>query len=111
MHILSWNAYCAAITRAQKATEEEGDGDSDGSVVMQYVRPRLCDAIATVLFETSSKCLDAFLDPTVKVFEWRHEYSGSSRRLCVVIRREGNEVIVSLYPIPSPSSRPFIGLN
>ena len=72
MHFLDWKAYRA----------------SDDQVV-QWAGPRLCDAVATVLFETNPKCLEDFLNPKVKVFEWRRHLHD------VVIRRSGNEVIVS----------------
>lgn len=80
--------------------------DSDSYVnstdaVIEYARPRLCDAVATVLFETGPKCLDDFMNPAVKTFEWRHSYHLSSRftgHLSVVIRREGNKVLVSVTP-------------
>jgi hypothetical protein len=80
MHILRWEKY----TNLRQQNE-----------VVKYVRPRLCDAIATVLFETSPKCLNDFLDGLFKVFEWRHEFSQSGRQACVLVRRVGNEVIVS----------------
>lgn len=63
--------------------------------VVQTAMPRLCDGVATVLFETSPQCLDDFLDPKVKLFEWGCYASQSSSSSSVVIRREGNEVIVS----------------
>jgi hypothetical protein len=53
--------------------------------------PRLCDAVATVLFRTNPKCLQDFLDPNVKVFEWR------KRPKYLMIHREGNQVVVGTY--------------
>jgi hypothetical protein len=73
MHFLDWKAYRA----------------SDSQVV-QCARPCLCDAVTTVLFETNPKCLADFLNPKVKVFEWRRDLHD------VIIRRSGNEVIVGL---------------
>ncbi|KAF2464694.1 uncharacterized protein BDR25DRAFT_318961 [Lindgomyces ingoldianus] len=62
--------------------------------VVLSVRPRLCDGVATVLFKTSPNCLDAFLNPQVKVFEWRRDVT-RPRNHCLsgVIRRVGNEVL------------------
>jgi hypothetical protein len=72
------------------------------SPIIEYVLPRLCDAVATVLFETDRKCLDDFLDSEVRIFEWRHTYhasSLSSGRLSVIIRREDYRVVVSIIPL------------
>lgn len=74
MHILDAKAY----------TSSQDD-------VVKTARPRLCDAVATVLAYTSSECLRAFLDPEVEVFEWRRLGN------CVMIRREGNKVLVGNY--------------
>lgn len=79
MHLVIWESF-ANLRRHDR--------------IVQYVRPRLCDAVATVLFETSPKCLDDFLDGNVRVFEWRHEFSQSSRHLCLIVRREDNIVMV-----------------
>ncbi|KAF1932552.1 uncharacterized protein M421DRAFT_1181 [Didymella exigua CBS 183.55] len=59
--------------------------------VMKAARPRLCDAIATVLAYTNEECLREFLDPEIEVFEWRRNNN------CVLIRREGKEVVVGNY--------------
>lgn len=59
--------------------------------IVKIARPRLCDAVATVLAYTSPECLEAFLNPEVEVFEWRRLGN------CVMIRREGREVIVGNY--------------
>jgi hypothetical protein len=80
MHLLRWQVYAAS------RRDDE---------MIQPVCPRLCDAIATVLFETSSECLDRFLDARVRVFEWRHNFSHSGHQLCAIIRRDGNVVFVS----------------
>jgi hypothetical protein len=64
-------------------------GDEDR--IVQNARPRLADAVATVLHLTHPKCLADFLDPKVKIFEWCRS------KHCVLIRREGNEVIVGTY--------------
>jgi hypothetical protein len=73
-HVLNAQAYTSATDTATKAA-----------------RPRLCDAVATVLAYTSPECLEAFLNPEVEVFEWRRLGN------CVMIRREGNQVVVGNY--------------
>lgn len=74
MHVLDAKAYTAATDPVVKAA-----------------RPRLCDAVATVLAYTSPECIAAFLDPEVEVFEWRRLIN------CVMIRREGRNVVVGNY--------------
>ncbi|KAJ4378150.1 hypothetical protein N0V83_000983 [Neocucurbitaria cava] len=64
-------------------------GSSDK--IIQSALPRICDAVVTVLYLTSPKCLADFLDPTVKIFEWRRDGN------CLMIRREGNNIIVGTY--------------
>lgn len=59
--------------------------------VVQSTFPRLCDAVATVLYLTNPNCLHDFLDANVKVFEWRRDGN------CLLIRRHGNEVIVGTF--------------
>ncbi|KAJ4313528.1 hypothetical protein N0V94_006914 [Neodidymelliopsis sp. IMI 364377] len=59
--------------------------------VVKTARPRLCDAVATILAYTSQECLEAFLDPNVEVFEWRRLGN------CVMIHRQGNQVFVGNY--------------
>jgi hypothetical protein len=63
----------------------------DEDAVVQRARPRLVDAVATVLYLTSPKCLADFLNLDVQVFEWRR----NKRRM--MIRREGNKVIVGKF--------------
>jgi len=63
----------------------------DEDRLVQLALPRLCDAVATVLYLTSPKCLTDFLDPNTKVFEWRRDGN------CLLIRREGNQIIVGTY--------------
>ncbi|XPS73343.1 hypothetical protein M3J09_005492 [Ascochyta lentis] len=74
MHVLDANSYL-----------------SSKDDVVKTARPRLCDAVATILAYTSLKCLEDFLDPEVEVFEWRRLGN------CVMIRRERNEVLVGNY--------------
>ncbi|CAO2647937.1 Nn.00g088590.m01.CDS01 [Neocucurbitaria sp. VM-36] len=59
--------------------------------ITQSAHPRLCDAVVTILYLTSPKCLVDFLNPTVKVFEWRRDGN------CLMIRRQGNHIIVGTY--------------
>ncbi|KAF1841991.1 uncharacterized protein K460DRAFT_419968 [Cucurbitaria berberidis CBS 394.84] len=73
-HLLNVNAY-----------KESND------LIIKSAYPRLCDAVVTILQLTTPKCLVDFLDPNVKVFEWRRNGN------CLMIRREGNEVIVGTY--------------
>ncbi|KAF2828585.1 hypothetical protein CC86DRAFT_404488 [Ophiobolus disseminans] len=74
MHLLASKAYLA--------TEDP---------LAQNALPRLCDAVATVLYLTSPKCLADFLDPNIAVFEWRRNGN------CLMIRRQGNEVVVGTF--------------
>lgn len=74
MHVLDAQAYTASTDSVIKAA-----------------RPRLCDAVATVLAYTSPECLADFLNPEVEVFEWRRLIN------CVMIRREGRDVTVGNY--------------
>lgn len=63
----------------------------EGDDVVRLARPRLADAVATVLYNTSPKCLADFLNPEVKTFEWRRDGN------CIMIHRKGNEVIVGSF--------------
>lgn len=74
MHVLEAKAYTATTDLVTKAA-----------------RPRLCDAVATVLAYTNEECLRDFLNPEIEVFEWRRNNN------CVLIRREGNHVMVGNY--------------
>jgi hypothetical protein len=78
MHIIDWRAYINSNDR-----------------IVEYVRPRLCDGIATLLFETSRKCLDEFLDPEVGMLEWRRTGGQADRNSSAVVRRVGGRVYVS----------------
>lgn len=64
---------------------------ADDDHVVQAARPRLADAVATVLYQTSPKCLTDFLRPDIKVFEWCRDGNH------VMIRRSGKEVIVGTF--------------
>ncbi|KAF2828610.1 hypothetical protein CC86DRAFT_437982 [Ophiobolus disseminans] len=63
--------------------------------LLQQARPRLCDAVATILSHTSKECVEAFLDPAIKEFVYRREVERGG--LVLIIRREGNEVICGAY--------------
>ncbi|KAF3042441.1 hypothetical protein E8E12_009365 [Didymella heteroderae] len=74
MHVLDAKTYTSSIDPVTKAA-----------------RPRLCDAVATVLAYTNEECLRDFLNPEIEVFEWRRNNN------CVLIRREGKQVMVGNY--------------
>lgn len=66
-------------------------------LLVRHARPRLCDAVATVLSHTSKECLEAFLNPGVKGFVYRRKVDNNEGGLILIIRREGNEVICGAY--------------
>jgi hypothetical protein len=74
MHILDAKTYISSTDPVSKAA-----------------RPRLCDAVATVLAYTNEQCLRDFLNPEIEIFEWRRNNN------CVLIRREGRKVMVGNY--------------
>ncbi|KAF3050226.1 hypothetical protein E8E11_009977 [Didymella keratinophila] len=74
MHVLDAKAYTSST-----------------DLVMKVARPRLCDAVATILAYTHEDCLRDFLNPEIEVFEWRRNNN------CVLIRREGKQVMVGNY--------------
>jgi hypothetical protein len=80
MHLIDLDAYFNAVTHN-----------------VRCARPRLCDAVATVLSHTSKACLEAFLAPSIREFAYRRELDGSKGGLILIIRREGNEVICGAY--------------
>ena len=86
MHIIDWK------------TPLEPDWDIEGQFILHYVHPRLCDIVATLLFESHPSALDAFLDETNTIVEWwyRPQYStqGASN---IVIRRNGDEVTIGIF--------------
>jgi hypothetical protein len=65
------------------------------NALLQLAKPRLCDAVATVLSHTSKECLEAFLDPNVKEFAYRRELDRNKAGTVLIVRREGNTVFVS----------------
>jgi hypothetical protein len=80
MHVIDLDAYFRAATH-----------------LLPHARPRLCDAVATVLSHTSTACLEAFLDPTVQEFTYRRELDRSKGGMIFVIHRKGNEVVCGAY--------------
>jgi hypothetical protein len=70
-------------------------GSSDP--LISNARPRLCDAVATVLSHTSKECLEAFLDPSTNEFIYRRKVDNNEGGLILIIRREGNEVVCGAY--------------
>jgi hypothetical protein len=65
--------------------------------LLEEARPRLCDAVATILSHTNKECLEVFLNPSVKAFTYRREVDNSKGGLILIIHREGNEVICGGY--------------
>lgn len=65
--------------------------------LLQRARPRLCDAVATVLSHTSKECLEAFLDPSIREFVYRRKVDNNEGGRILIIRRDGNEVICGAY--------------
>jgi len=65
--------------------------------LVHEARPRLCDAVATILSHTSKECLEAFLDPSIEHFTYRREVDRSKGGLMLIVRREGNEVVCGAY--------------
>jgi hypothetical protein len=67
--------------------------------LVEAAYPRLSDAIATILSHTDRDCVEAFLDPRVEEFVYRREVNRSAAGSIIVVRRKGNQIIVS-YPSP-----------
>jgi hypothetical protein len=65
------------------------------NALLQEAKPRLCDAVATVLSHTNKECLEAFLDPNVNEFAYRRELDKNKAGTVLIVRREGNTVFVS----------------
>ncbi|KAJ4305172.1 hypothetical protein N0V90_000703 [Kalmusia sp. IMI 367209] len=83
MHVLDWPSL--------------NNVHDDLHIILQHVKPRLCDAVATVLFESDPMVLDAFLNPEKKMVEWWNRTAACSRRSNIVIRRNGKEVLVATF--------------
>lgn len=70
---------------------------SSKDALVQAARPRLCDAVATVLSHASIECVEAFLDPRVREFVYKREVEGRKGGNVVIVRREGNSIVVSIH--------------
>ncbi|KAJ4350270.1 uncharacterized protein N0V89_008891 [Didymosphaeria variabile] len=91
MHIIDWKTLMGPDYLGP-------DPDDEGKFLLHFAKPRLCDVVATLLFESDPSALDAWLDPSNKVVEWwhslHHSYPGVFK---TVIRRDGNEVTVGTF--------------
>ncbi|KAJ4377876.1 hypothetical protein N0V83_000706 [Neocucurbitaria cava] len=65
--------------------------------LLQHAKPRLCDAVATILSHTNQQCLEAFLDPNIEDFAYRREIDRNKAGLTLIVRRKGNEVVAGAY--------------
>jgi hypothetical protein len=91
MHIFDWKMFVGPDHMGP-------DSDDEEKFLLQFVQPRLCDAVATALFESDPAALDAWLDPSKKVVEWWHSPHYLHRGvLRTVFRRDGNNVIVGTF--------------
>ena len=70
---------------------------SPHDALAQAARPRLGDAVATILSHANKACLQAFLDPRVTEFAYRRELDRSKAGLILVVRRQGNKVVAGAY--------------
>lgn len=71
--------------------------------LVQAASPRLCDAVATVLSHTSAECVESFLDPGVMEFVYKREVEGRKGGNMVIVRREGNSIVVSKHVFSKPT--------
>ncbi|KAF2445082.1 hypothetical protein P171DRAFT_514206 [Karstenula rhodostoma CBS 690.94] len=91
MHIIDWKTLMGPDYMGP-------DPDDEEKYLLHFVKPRLCDAVATLLFESDPFSLDAWLDPSKKVVEWWHSPHYLHRGVMrTVIRRDGNDVIVGTF--------------
>jgi len=88
--------FAGDLPRAMRVVDLEAYFTATDALV-RHARPRLCDAVATVLSHTSNECLGAFLNPRVREFVYRRKVDNNDGGLILVIRREGNEVICGAY--------------
>ncbi|KAL5377974.1 hypothetical protein DPSP01_009420 [Paraphaeosphaeria sporulosa] len=65
MHIIDWKTLMGPDHTGP-------DPDDEEEFLLHFVKPRLCDAVATILFESVPSALDAWLDRSKKVVEWWH---------------------------------------
>lgn len=86
MHIIDWKTLL------------KPDPDIEGQFILDYVYPRLCDVVATIIFESHPPALDAFLNMFNTTVEWWHRpHYPAPGTFNIVIRRHQNEVIVGTY--------------
>jgi hypothetical protein len=87
--------YSQSIWRLHVIDLERYFNTQDPLVEAAY--PRLGDAIATILSHTNRACVEDFLDPRVEEFVYRRELDRSTAGSILVVRRNGNAVIVSFF--------------
>ena len=86
MHIIDWKTLL------------KPDPDIEGQFILDFVYPRLCDVVATMLFESHPPALEAFLNMSNTTVEWWHRpHYPAPGTFNIVIRRFKNEVIVGTY--------------
>lgn len=91
MHILDWKTLTGPHQTGPDPDEEE-------KFLLHFIKPRLCDAVATLLFESDPSALDAWLDPSKKIVEWWHIPHYLHRGVVrTVVRRDGSDVIVGTF--------------
>ena len=81
---------------------------------------RLCDGVATTLWNFDQDAFTKFFDKNTNTFEWRNiawkKDTGKRSSFCsLIIRRQGSEVVVSqrpfLPPPPSPLPLPIFHIH
>ncbi|KAF1947801.1 hypothetical protein EJ02DRAFT_307242, partial [Clathrospora elynae] len=65
--------------------------------LLEQAKPRLCDAVATILSHTSKECLEAFLNPSIGEFAYRRELDRNKAGTVLIVRRKGNKVFAGAY--------------
>ncbi|KAF1836937.1 hypothetical protein BDW02DRAFT_645742 [Decorospora gaudefroyi] len=70
---------------------------STSDPLLRLARPRLCDAVATLLSHTNAECVASFLCPSVGEFVYRRELDRNKAGTVVVVRRQGNTVFAGIY--------------
>ena len=72
--------------------------ENTADVGFLYVSPRLCDAVATILFQAGPGILEAFIDlHDHKTFEWCRRNPTSSEADGFVVRRDHTAITVGVY--------------
>ncbi|KAL1609891.1 hypothetical protein SLS60_001556 [Paraconiothyrium brasiliense] len=91
MHVIDWKTLMGPDHLGP-------DPDDEDKFLLHFAMPRLCDVVATLLFDSDPSALDAWLDESKSVVEWWHtphrSHPGVFR---TVIRKEKNQVIVGTY--------------